>query len=115
MLYQVLAKRGPNYGKNTVNADISSAYTVEPAAVKTHTGVQLVECFNSGLGLIHKDSLDLDSVEEFLGLPRILDGHFWRIEQTIYALCSSRFGVELLPTNVGISTFSSTEHCGNRW
>ncbi len=92
----------PNYCKNTVNADISSAYTVESAEVKTRTGVQLVERFNSGLGFIHKDSLDLDSVEEFLGLPRILDGHFWRIEQTIYALCSSRFGVELLPANYDV-------------
>jgi len=39
----------------------------------------------------------LDWIEEFLGLPGIQDGHFWRIEQTIYALCSSRHGVELLP------------------
>jgi hypothetical protein len=23
--------------------------------------------------------------------------HFWRIEQTLFALCSSRYGVELLP------------------
>jgi hypothetical protein len=27
----------------------------------------------------------------------MLEGHFWRIEQTLYALCASRFGVELLP------------------
>jgi hypothetical protein len=38
-------------------------------------------------------------VEEFLQLPGILDGHFWRIEQTLYALCSSRYGVELLPAD----------------
>ena len=92
----------PEYRKNSVNADVSSAYTVESAAVKTHTGVQLVECFNSGLGLIHKKSLNLESVEEFLGLPRILEGHFWRIEQTVYALCSSRFGVELLPPDYDV-------------
>jgi hypothetical protein len=30
-------------------------------------------------------------------VPGILVGHFWRIEQTIYALCSSQHGVELLP------------------
>ena len=40
--------------------------------------------------------LNLDWIEEFLQLPGIL-GHFWRIEQTLYALCSSRYGVELLP------------------
>ena len=54
---------------------------------------------NSGLGLIHRDSIRFEWVDEFLNLPGILDGHFWRIEQTLYALCSSRYGVELLPAN----------------
>ncbi len=27
----------------------------------------------------------------------MLDGHFWRIEQTIFALISARWGGELLP------------------
>jgi hypothetical protein len=52
---------------------------------------------NSGLGLVHRDSVRWDWTEEFLALPGILAGHFWRIEQTLYALCSSRYGVELLP------------------
>ncbi len=56
----------------------------------------MIDRFNSGLGLIQRDSLRLDWIEEFLGVPGIL-GHFWRIEQTLFALCSSRFGVELLP------------------
>jgi alpha-N-acetylglucosamine transferase len=86
----------PDYQVNSVNADIASAYTVEAATVKEHCGVELIDCFNSGLGLIHKASLNFDWIEEFLGLPDVI-GHFWRIEQTLYALCSSRFGVELLP------------------
>ncbi|TVP61465.1 MAG: hypothetical protein EA343_14110 [Nodularia sp. (in: Bacteria)] len=86
----------PDYQFNTLNADVASAYTVEPEAVKNHLGFDLAEKVNSGLGLIHKRSLSFDWIEEFLGLPDII-GHFWRIEQTIYALCSSRFGVELLP------------------
>jgi len=86
----------PNYHLNTLNADIESAYTVEPETVKTHLGFDLASRVNSGLGLIHKKSLQLDWIEEFLTLPNII-GHFWRIEQTIYALCSSRFGFELLP------------------
>lgn len=86
----------PHYNKNSVNADIQSAYTVDPGVVLEHCNVSLVPNFNSGLGLIHKRSLNLEWVEEFLALPNI-HGHFWRIEQTLYALCSSRFGVELLP------------------
>ncbi|MGH9802348.1 MAG: hypothetical protein ACRD82_18445, partial [Blastocatellia bacterium] len=87
-----------SYRKNTFNADCgTSAYTIEPDVVRRHLGFELHPMVNSGLGLIHRDSMRWDWVEEFLALPGILDGHFWRIEQTIYALCSSRFGVELLP------------------
>lgn len=85
-----------NYRCNTVNGDIANAYTVNPTVVKEKCKFQMVERFNSGLGLIHKESLSLDWLEEFLALPDII-GHFWLIEQTLYALCSSRFGVELLP------------------
>jgi hypothetical protein len=86
----------PDYQLNTLNADVDSAYTVGPEMVKTNIGFDLAARVNSGLGLIHKNSLNLNWIEEFLDLPNII-GHFWRIEQTIYALCSSRFGVELLP------------------
>ena len=86
----------PGYVLNTVNGDVASAYTVEPVAAKERAGVDLIPRFNSGLGLIHKASLRLDWLEEFLALPGIL-GHFWRIEQTLFALCSGRFGCELLP------------------
>ncbi|MDX2212479.1 MAG: hypothetical protein SFY66_04240 [Oculatellaceae cyanobacterium bins.114] len=86
----------PSYLLNSVNRDVSSAYTVDPEVVRNECGVDLIQRFNSGLGLIHKASLSLDWIEEFLELPNII-GHFWRIEQTLYALCSSRFGVELLP------------------
>lgn len=86
----------PAYLLNTVNGDVNSAYTVNPIVVKEKHGFDVLDRFNSGLGLIHKPSLNLDWIEEFLALPEIL-GHFWRIEQTLYALFSSRFGVELLP------------------
>lgn len=86
----------PNYQLNTVNGDTASAFTVDPATVREKCGFEMVDRFNSGLGLIHKDSLNLDWIEEFLALPGII-GHFWRIEQTLYALLSSKFGAELLP------------------
>lgn len=97
-----LLRRAENrdYRKNSVNADVASAYTVTPEAAR-EIGVDLVERFNSGLGLVHRDSLRLDWLEEFLGLPGVL-GHFWRIEQTLFALCSSRYGVELLPDEYAV-------------
>lgn len=87
----------PAYMLNTFNADMKDAYTVDGDAVRPLIGHDVVQRFNSGLGLAHRRSLRLDWIEEFLSLPGILEGHFWRIEQTLYALCSSRFGVELLP------------------
>src|SRR5262245_35576694 len=87
----------PAYRRNTFNADCADAYTVEPDAVREHFGHQLLPRVNSGFGLVHRDSIRWEWLEEFLALPGILDGHFWRIEQTLFALCSSRYGVELLP------------------
>lgn len=90
-----------SYGLNSVNADVASAYTIEPSDVKTALGLEMPDRFNSGLGLIHRQSLRFDWIEEFLALPGI-QGHFWRIEQTIYALCSARFGVDLLPDDYAV-------------
>ncbi|MEQ9552984.1 MAG: hypothetical protein RIM23_25620 [Coleofasciculus sp. G3-WIS-01] len=86
----------PIYSYNSVNRDIASAYTVDSAVVRERMGFTIQPRFNSGLGLIHKKSMNLDWIEQFLSLPGII-GHFWRIEQTLFALCSSKFGVDLLP------------------
>jgi hypothetical protein len=91
----------PDYSINTVNGDTASSYTVDLDVVKAQYGFDLLNRFNSGLGLIHKTSLNLDWIEDFLTLPGII-GHFWRIEQTLYALCSSKFGVELLPPDYDV-------------
>ncbi len=85
------------YGLNSFNADVGEAYAIDRDTVRPLIGHDLVARFNSGLGLAHRASLRTDWVEEFLALPGIFDGFFWRIEQTLYALCSSRYGVELLP------------------
>lgn len=100
----------PEYRLNSVNADVATAYTVSPADVRERFGFDLVERFNSGLGLIHRASLNLDWMEAFLELPGALD-HFWRIEQTMFALCSCRHGVELLPAEYRVSLQKGTEGC----
>jgi hypothetical protein len=87
----------PMYRCNLFNADFGLAYTVRPEAVRPLIGHDLLPRVNTGLGLVHRDSIRWDWTEEFLALPGILAGHFWRIEQTLFALCSSRYGVELLP------------------
>ena len=103
----------PSYCLNTVNGDVSSSYTVDPAIVQEKFGFAVIDRFNSGLGLIHKDSLNLDWIEEFLILPDI-EGHFWRIEQTLYALCSCRFGAELLPPEYDVHLKGNIEDAPSR-
>jgi len=90
-----------NYGLNTANRDVDSAYTVEPAAVAERFGFSLIPRFNSGLAVLQRASLRMDWIEDFLHLPDVI-GYFWRIEQTLFALCSSRFGVELLPPDYDV-------------
>src|SRR5262249_45631840 len=92
----------PQYRLNTFNADNELCYTVDPEIVQEQIGNQLVPLVNTGLGLIHRDSIRWQWIEEFLGLRGVLKGHFWRIEQTLFALCSSRFGVELLPDEYSV-------------
>jgi hypothetical protein len=87
----------PAYRRNTFNADCNDVYTVEPTMVRLRTGLDLLPRVNSGLGLVHRESIRWEWTEEFLAMPGMRDGHFWRIEQTLFALCSSRYGVELLP------------------
>lgn len=90
-----------DYLKNSVNADVADAYTVDSAIATEQLGVIIPSRFNSGLGLIHRQSLAPGVVEDLLALPGII-GHFWRIEQTIYMLCSAKWGCELLPQEYNV-------------
>jgi len=91
----------PAYLRNSVNGDVKSCYTATAETALRFSGVKLVDRFNSGVGLIHRDSVQLQWIEEFLNFPHII-GHFWLIEQTIYALLSSRYGCELLPDEYSV-------------
>jgi hypothetical protein len=91
------------YSFNTFNSDVAEAYTVEKEAVEERFGHELASRVNTGLGLVHARSIRREWIEQYLELPGILDGHFWRIEQTLIALCSSRHGVELLPDEYSVS------------
>jgi hypothetical protein len=92
-----------SYRYNTFNADVDHVYTVKPDEVRQQIGHELLPRVNTGLGLVHRNSIRWDWTEEFLALPNMLKGHFWRIEQTLFALCSSRYGVELLPDEYTLS------------
>jgi hypothetical protein len=84
------------YARNSLNRDWGMGYSVEPQAVQARLDFAFQSHINSGLGLIHKASYDLDDFERWLEVPGILS-HPHRIEQTLVALASSKFGHEFLP------------------
>jgi hypothetical protein len=92
-----------NYRLNTFNGDCDNAYTVDTETAGARLGHELLARVNTGLGLVHRNSIKWEWIEEFLALPGLTEGHFWRIEQTLYALCSSRYGAELLPQEYTVS------------
>lgn len=86
---------------NRFNRDIADAYTSERDALTNELGFEVAPRFNSGVCTIRPESMRLDWIEEFLSSP-LLDGHFWRIEQTLFCLCSCRFGCEPLPDSYDV-------------
>jgi hypothetical protein len=82
---------------NAFNADVASAYVIEPADALAQFGIRLLPLVNSGLGVVQQDLVRYDWVEEFLGFEPVRTGHFWRIEKTLFALSASRYGAQLLP------------------
>ena len=81
---------------NRFNRDVSDAYTSSRSELEDALDMKVTERFNSGVCALQRSSLRLDWLEEFLSKPE-LEGHFWRIEQTLFCLCSSRFGTAPLP------------------
>ena len=88
--------------RNTLNKDWRYGYTIGVDAIN-QLDFDLPPLVNSGLGLIHRESMRLDWVEEFLDLPDI-HSHSHQIEQTLIALCSAKFGFSMLPAEYEVYT-----------
>ena len=104
--------KNPGYKLNTLNRDWQYGYSINVEETGELLDFEVPSLINSGLGLIHRDSIRFDLVEEFLQLPGILSHHH-RIEQTLIALCSARYGFEFLPEeyDVHLGPFNSDHPC----
>ncbi|MGC3988616.1 MAG: hypothetical protein QM796_02805 [Chthoniobacteraceae bacterium] len=82
------------------NRDVSESSLVSAEEARTQLGTELWPQVNSGLCCIDKTALDHAFCEKVLAETTIRQGHFWRIEQTLFALCAShaRTGGLLPPT-----------------
>lgn len=86
------------------NKDAMEASNVSRAEASNRWGVDLWPRVNSGLNLLRKKALDLDFCEDILTHSSIRSGHIWRVEQTLFALCASRYAHGgLLPSSYEVS------------
>ena len=101
-----------SYRLNSLNRDWGYGYSVAAEQLRAVVPKGFQEGVNSGLGVIHRASIRLDAIEEWLTMPEIWS-HDHRIEQTLIALYSCLFGHEFLPReyDVHLGPFSPTLPC----
>ena len=86
------------------NEDVQEGSLVSNAEAMAELGVKLWPRVNSGLCLLRRDVLDFDFCNTALAQTSILQGHVWRVEQTLFALCASKYGRGgLLPKTYEVS------------
>ena len=89
------------YRLNAFNRDWSYGYSLDEQGLSTTVKFPVPPRINAGLGLLHSDSFEPELVEELLGRPEI-HSHPHRIEQTVLAINSAKFGFEFLPPEYDI-------------
>lgn len=89
--------------KNRYNKDAGYWYSMSLDELEACFGIRPPERINSGLSLIYRDSINFDRIEQWLANPR-LRADRWVTEQTLHALSSTLYGVELLPDTYCVST-----------
>ena len=74
------------------NEDVVERCLMTPDHARTDLGVKLWRKVNTGLGLMVRAAIDLEFCERALGETSILKGDIARVEQTLFALCASKYG-----------------------
>lgn len=86
------------------NEDIEDTSLLSEADAMDDLNVILWPRVNSGISLLTKEAIDYEFCDRALGETSILKGHMWRVEQTLLALCASRYGKGgLLPKTYEVS------------
>jgi hypothetical protein len=86
------------------NEDVAEGSLISKEDAASALGVTLWPRVNSGLCLVAKAAIDLSLCEKALGEKGMIEGHIWRVEQTLFALCASKFGKGgLLPKTYEVS------------
>ena len=89
--------------KNFYNKDCQYAYSMTLENIKSAFGLSIIPYINSGLSLIHRESVLYSKLNHWLD-NKTLFSNDWVTEQTLHALLGAEFGVELLPEDYMVST-----------
>lgn len=92
---------------NTFNKDIAPAYMLDMQLLEQITGKPLLSHLNSGLSVIHVNTIDFDRLEKWLSQLADQDLIMHRIEQSLMAMLSSvsPYGTEYFPEAYDVSYF----------
>jgi hypothetical protein len=90
-------------GKNLYNRDSAYWYSMSLDELELCFNLRPVSHINSGLARVDRCSIDFEAIEEWLEEPRLFADK-WVTEQTLHALCSTRYGMELLPPVYSVGT-----------
>jgi hypothetical protein len=82
--------------KNRFNRDVRDWYCLDPERLDELLGIRPPAGVNAGLSLIWRESVDLSFVEHCLARMK-MPAHHWLTEQTIHAVNSKAYGMDLLP------------------
>ncbi len=86
------------------NQDVNEASLMSSHEAKEIFNVTLWPKVNSGLCCIATEAIDLDFCDDVMRKTQIASGNLWRLEQTLFALCASRYGKGgLLPQHYEVS------------
>jgi hypothetical protein len=96
-------------GKNKYNKDMSYYYSMENHEIVSAFEIYPVSLINAGLSLVWRESVDFNKINEWLANPKLFD-ESWLTEQTIHALLSTIYGVELLPETYRLGTTPGLEN-----
>lgn len=88
---------------NYYNRDSSYQYSLPLTEIKSRFGVSLPPLINSGLSRCHREALRFDLINDWLADADLFADR-WVTEQTLHAMASAHFGVELLPASYALGT-----------
>jgi hypothetical protein len=88
---------------NLYNKDAGYSYSMPPVALKAAFGFEPVSMINSGLNRVYRESIDFAHIDSWLNNPDLF-ADTWVTEQTLHALCSTQYGVRLLPSTYHVGT-----------